>query len=63
MTNRFISAWCYEHEFSNKVGVAIYLENLKEEDLKEDNFSEDGCYISINDKDYTIFDFNDVDIL
>lgn len=61
MTQRFISAWCYEHEFSEKLGAIIYFEDLEEKDLDEDNFSEKGCCITIPNKKYTVFDWNDID--
>lgn len=61
MTNRFISAWCYEHDFTDKLGVVIALEELEEKDLKEENFSEDGCEITVFDKNYTVYNLNDVD--
>lgn len=61
MTQRFISAWCYEHEFSEKLGAIIYFENLEEKDLDEDNFTEEGCYITTPNKEYTVFDWTDVD--
>lgn len=61
MTQRFISAWCYEHEFSDKLGAIIYLEDLEETDLNEDNFTEEGCYITTPNKEYTVFNWSDVD--
>lgn len=61
MTNRFISAWCYEHDFTDKLGAVIALEELEEKDLKEENFSEDGCEITVFDKSYTVYNWNDVD--
>lgn len=61
MTNRFISAWCYEHDFTDKLGAVIALEGLEEKDLKEENFSEDGCEITVFDKEYTVYNLNDVD--
>ena len=61
MTNRFISAWCYEHDFTNKLGAVIALEGLEEKDLKEENFSEDGCEITVLDKNYIVYDWDDVD--
>jgi len=61
MTNRFISAWCYEHNFTNKLGAVIALKKLEEKDLKEDNFSEDGCEIKVFDEYYTVYNLNDVD--
>lgn len=61
MTNRFISAWCYEHDFTDKLGAVIALEGLEEKDLKEENFSEDGCEITVFDKYYTVYNLNDID--
>lgn len=61
MTNRFISAWCYEHDFTDKLGAVIALEELEEKDLKEDNFSEDDCEITVLGKSYTVYDWNDID--
>lgn len=61
MTNRFISAWCYEHNFTNKLGAVIALKKLEEKDLKEDNFSEYGCEIKVFDEYYTVYNLNDVD--
>jgi len=61
MTNRFISAWCYEHDFTDKLGAVIALEELEEKDLKEENFSEDGCEITVFDKNYTVYNWNDID--
>jgi hypothetical protein len=61
MTNRFISAWCYEHDFTDKLGAVIALEGLEEKDLKEENFSEDGCEITVLDKNYTVYNLSDVD--
>lgn len=61
MTQRFISAWCYEHDFSDKLGAIIYFEDLEEKDLNEDNFTEKGCYITIPNKEYTVFNCSDVD--
>lgn len=61
MTNRFISAWCYEHDFTDKLGAVIALEGLEEKDLKEENFSEDGCEITVFDKEYTVYNLNDID--
>lgn len=61
MTNRFISAWCYEHDFTDKLGAVIALEGLEEKDLKEDNFSEDSCEITVLGKSYIVYDWNDID--
>lgn len=61
MTNRFISAWCYEHDFTDKLGAVIALEGLEEKDLKEDNFSEDGCEITVLNKSYIVYDWEDID--
>lgn len=61
MTNRFISAWCYEHNFTDKLGAVIALEGLEEKDLKEDNFSEDSCEITVLGKSYIVYDWNDID--
>jgi hypothetical protein len=61
MTNRFISAWCYEHDFTDKLGAVIALEELEEKDLKEDNFSENGWEITVLGKNYIVYDYNDVD--
>jgi hypothetical protein len=61
MTNRFISAWCYEHDFTDKLGAVIALKGLEEKDLKEENFSEDCCGITVFDKGYTVYNLNDVD--
>ena len=61
MTNRFISAWCYEHDFTDKLGAVIALEGLEEKDLKEENFSEDGCEITVFDKNYIVYNWNDIE--
>lgn len=61
MTNRFISAWCYEHDFTDKLGAVIALKGLEEKDLKEENFSEDGCEITVFDKYYTVYNWSDVE--
>lgn len=61
MTSRFISAWCYEHDFTDKLGAVIALEGLEEKDLKEENFSEHGCEITVFNKDYIVYDYDDID--
>ena len=61
MTNRFISAWCYEHDFTDKLGAVIAFEGLEEKDLKEDNFSENSCEITVLGKDYIVYNWNDID--
>ncbi len=60
MTQKFINAWCEEHGFSMKVGAIIALEGLKEKDLKEDNFGENGDSIEGMEDTYTVYDEEDV---
>lgn len=60
MTTKFIQAWCEEHGFSNYVGAVIVYECLPEEDLKVDNFSEDGYEITTPNDTYTVYDSSDI---
>lgn len=63
MKDKFISAWCDEHNFSDKLGAVISKLELREEDLNEDNFDEYASDITVDGDTYTVYDQNDIDDL
>ena len=60
MTDKFIHAWCEEHNFSDKVGAVIAYKEIEEKDLNVDNYSEDFEEIIVNDESYTVYNESDI---
>lgn len=60
MTDKFIQAWCEEHNFSNKVAAVIAYKEIKEKDLNVDNYCEDNEEIIIDNESYTVYNESDV---
>ena len=60
MTDKFIHAWCEEHNFSDKVGAVIAYKEIEEKDLNVDNYSEDFEEVIVNNESYTVYDESNV---
>lgn len=60
MTDKFIKAWCEEHDFSDKVAAVIAYKKIEEKDLNVDNYCEDNEEIIINNESYTVYSESDV---
>lgn len=60
MTDKFIQAWCEEHDFSDKVAAVIAYKKIEEKDLNVDNYCEDNEEIIIDNESYTVYSESDV---
>lgn len=61
MTDKFISAWCEEHNFDDKLGVVLKIQDIQEADLNEFDFDQDDNWVKTPKGEYEVYDWNYID--